>query len=54
MKRILLITFIIVGGLLKLHAAENPQLPIIPYPTNIQMLDGNSVLDGNTVIYVSD
>jgi hexosaminidase len=54
MKRILLIAFLIIGGLLKLQASENPQLPIIPYPTNIQMLDGNFVLDGSVVVYVSD
>lgn len=50
MKRILLIISLVAGCLFKAQAADNPQLPIIPYPSNIQVMDGNFVLDGDVVI----
>jgi len=51
MKRILIIIYIIVGCLFEIQASEKmQQLAIIPYPTNIQLLDGNFLLDGNVSI----
>lgn len=50
MKRILLITFFVIGCLLRIQASNAPQLPIIPYPANIQMVEGNFMLDTGVTI----
>ncbi len=54
MKKILLITFLLVGSIFKMQASGSPQLPIIPYPTHIQILDGNFALNENVAIVVTD
>jgi len=50
MKRTLLIIFFIVASLLIIVAANDSQLPIIPYPSSVQITDGNFTLNSNTTI----
>ncbi|NDV68836.1 family 20 glycosylhydrolase [Dysgonomonas sp. 25] len=54
MKKILLGVFIAVFSFCSLQAKGEPQLPIIPYPANIQLLDGSFELNGNVSIVVTD
>ncbi|NDV79311.1 family 20 glycosylhydrolase [Dysgonomonas sp. 511] len=52
MKKNILIVLFIIACMFKLQASNNPQLPIIPYPSNIQTMDGNFILNGETSVSV--
>ena len=54
MKKLLFIIFGLICIFLKMQAAEIIPPPIIPAPTNIQMLVGNFILDKNITISITD